>query len=226
MLALCCSLVVLVQYLPSVQAADVRDIFVRLPVSALEKWPGEGDIPLHSAEKRKALASATGDKQQELALTMSLRDVVMDTKNGFIKIDSNGDGEGAVFTMAVWNCADGTKLAGVAIEVWTNVANDTPVVTFWRVKDDKLTEVTKDILPDLTLASFYDTRLDVVKKAQQDGFRWWWKLPQKGTTISVIAPSLENLQEYETLEKPEHAYEGRWDGKKFSWVKVKPKVQD
>ena len=205
-------------------AADVKDVFVKLPASCFEEWGGEGEIPLANPAKRKALVEATGDKQKEIATEMSLRDVVIDTKNGFIKIESNGDGEGTIFTMALWNCADGSKLAGVAIEQWTNVANDTDHISFWQVQGDKLTDVTKDTLPDLTLTSFYDTRLDVVKKAQKDTFRWWWHLPQKGTTISVVAPAMDLIEEYESLTPADHAYEGRWDGKKFSWVKVKPKA--
>ncbi len=204
---------------------DIKDVFVRLPAACFAQWAGEGEIPLADPAKRKALTAATGDQQQDLATAMSLREVVIDTKNGFLKVESNGDGEGMIFTMTLWNAADGTKLAGVAIERWTNVANDTPYIAFFRVKDDMLTDVSSGILPaQITLESFFDTNKDIVKAAAKDGFRWWWVLPRKGTTLEVKSPSMELIDEYAKLEKPDHAYEGRWDGKKFTWVKVKPKA--
>ncbi|RBP36056.1 hypothetical protein DES53_1184 [Roseimicrobium gellanilyticum] len=206
-------------------ALDVKDVFVKLPASCFDAWPGEDNSAIKDPAKRKVLINSPEDKVEEVGRPMLVWKVEADTKNGFIKIDSSGDGEGAVFTMALWNCKDGTKLAGVAIEQWTNVANDTDHISFWKVDGDKLTEVTKDILPDLNLSSFYsDKRQELVKKAAKDNFRWWWHLPQKGTTIDVSAPAIELIEEYEPLANPDHAYEGRWDGKKFTWVKVKPKA--
>lgn len=207
----------------ALSAADVKSVFAQLPASCFAEWPGEGDIQLADPQKRKALAAATGEARTSTATAMSLRDVIIDTKNGYIRLESNGDGEGSIFTMALWNCKDGTKLAGVAIERWTNVANDTPHISFWKVEGDTLTDVTKKHLPELTLTSFYDAREAQVKAASKGGFRWWWHLPQKGTTIELKAPSLDLMDEYAELENPDHAYEGRWDGTKFTWVKVKPK---
>lgn len=208
-----------------VLALDVKDVFVKLPPSCFSDWPGEDNNPIKDPAQRKVLINTPEEKVDEVGRPMLVWKVEADTKNGFIKIDSGGDGEGAIFTMALWNCKDGTKLAGVAIEQWTNVANDTKHISFWKVEGDKLTEVTKDILPDLTLTSFYhEKRHELVKKAQEDHYRWWWHLPQKGTTMEVSAPAIELIEEYEPLANPDHAYEGRWDGKKFTWVKVKPKT--
>jgi hypothetical protein len=208
-------------------ALDVKDVFVKLPASCFDAWAGEENNPIKDPAQRKVLINTPEEKVEEVGRPMLVWKVETDTKNGFIKISSNGDGEGTIFTMALWNCKDGTKLAGVAIEQWTNVANDTDHISFWKLDGDKLTEVTKDILPDLNLTSFYsEKRQEVVKKAQKDNFRWWWHLPQKGTTVELTAPAIELIEDYEPLANPDHAYEGRWDGKKFTWVKVKPKARE
>lgn len=204
------------------RADDLAELFPKLPASVFENWVGEDPKPIADPANRTRLFAATGDARDTLATEFGLRDVKVDEKNGFFSFDSNGDGEGAIFTMTFWKAKDGTKLVGVAIEQWTNVANDTAHISFWRVRDGKFTEATKEILPDIRLANFFDKHPDKVKAAATDGFRWWWKLPQKGTTIRLVAPSLELMDEYADLAQPDHAYEGRWDGKAFTWVKVKP----
>lgn len=202
-------------------ADDLAAIFPKLPASVFEKWAGEDPKPIADPANRAKLVAAKPDALADTASAFALRDAVVDEKNGFLRFGSNGDGEGDIFTMTFWKCSDGSKLVGVAIEHWSNVANDTSHISFWRARDGKLTEVTAEILPDLTLAGFFDKHADKVKLASADGFRWWWKLPQKGTTVRLEAPSLELLDEYADLARPDHAYEGRWDGKKFTWVKVK-----
>lgn len=220
------AIIVLMALSSTAWADDLTDLFVKLPASAFTEWAGEDPKPIADSENRSRLLAATGDARTAIATELSLRDVVVDGKNGFLRFGSNGDGEGTIFTMTFWKCADGSKLVAAAIERWTNVANDTPAIVFWRVKDGGFKEVTKDILPDITLKNFYDKHANIVKAASADGFRWWWKLPQKGTTIRIEAPSLELLDEYADLAQPDHAYEGRWDGKAFTWAKVSAAKKD
>lgn len=212
--------------LSSVRADDLAELFPKLPASVFEQWVGEDPKPIADAANRTRLMAATGDARDMLATDFGLRDVKVDEKNGFLSFDSNGDGEGVIFTMTFWKAKDGAKLVGVAIEQWTNVANDTAHISFWRVRDGKLTEATKEVLPDVALTNFFDKHPEKVKAAATDGFRWWWKLPQKGTTIRLEAPSMELIDEYADLAQPDHAYEGRWDGKSFTWVKVKAAKKD
>ncbi len=210
----------------SALADDLTDFFVKLPAVAFTEWAGEDPKPVADPANRARLLAATGEGREAIATELGLRDVKVDGKNGYLSFNSNGDGEGTIFTMTFWKCADGSKLVSAAIEKWTNVANDTSYIAFWRVKDGSFTEVTKDILPDITLAGFYDKHPEKVKAAAADGFRWWWKLPQKGTSIRLEAPALELMDEYADLAQPDRAYEGRWDGKVFTWVKVKAAKKD
>lgn len=219
-------LAVVIALASSAHADDLTDLFPKLPASVFEKWAGEDPKPIVDPANRSKLVTAKAGDLEAVSATLGLRDVVVDSKNGYLRFDSSGDGEGTVFTMTFWKCADGSKLLGAAIESWNNVSNDTAHISFWRVRDGKLAEVTKEFLPDITLAKFHDKHTDKVKAAAAQGFRWWWKLPQKGTSILIEAPSLENMEEFEMLATPDHAYEGRWDGKVFKWVPVKPKARE
>lgn len=203
------------------QAGELAELFARLPASAFAKWAGGEPKRIADTANRARLVAAGGDAVKSVAVELGLRDFALDERNGFLRFGSETDGEGTVFTMALWKCADGSKLAGAAIEHWSNVTNETAQITFWRLRDGKLADVTAEMLPDVTLAKFYEGHADKVRAAAKEGFRWWWKLPQKGTTIRIEAPSLENLDDYAALAKPDHAYEGRWDGKVFRWAKVK-----
>lgn len=203
------------------RAGELAELFPKLPASVFAKWAGEGAKPIADAANRIRLVAAGGDAGKSIAAELRLRDFALDERNGFLRFGSESDGEGTVFTMALWKCTDGSKLAGAAIEHWSNVTNETAHITFWRVRDGKLADVTAEMLPEVTLAKFYEGHADKVRTAAAEGFRWWWKLPQKGTTIRIEAPSLENLDDYAALAKPDHAYEGRWDGKAFRWVRVK-----
>ncbi len=205
----------------SSRAGELAGWFSKLPGSVFAKWPGEDPKPIVDSANRARLAAAAPDAAKAVAAELGLRGFDLDEKSGFLRFESNSDGEGAVFTMALWKCDDGSKLIGAAIEQWSNVTNETPHISFWRVRDGKLAEATADILPALKLVSFFDGHQAKVKAAAGEGYRWWWKLPRKGTTIRIEAPSLENLDEYAELAKPDHAYEGRWDGRAFRWVKVK-----
>lgn len=216
--------VALIATVSSVRADDLAELLPKLPASVFEAWGGEDPRPLLDPANRAKLVAAKGDALTEVATSLGLRDLIIDEKNGFLRFNSNGDGEGDIFNMTFWKCADGSRLVGAAIEHWSNITNGTSHISFWRVRDGKLTDVSKDILPDIPFAKFYgtDKKPDMVKAAAAEGYHWWWKLPQKGTTIRVEAPSMELIDEYADLAQPDHAYEGRWDGKAFTWAKVKP----
>lgn len=212
----------LVAALSARAADDLATLFPRLPASVFGKWAGEDPKPIADPANRARLIAAKADAVRAISTELHIRDFTYDSRHGFLSFGSDGDGEGTTFTMALWKTKDGTPLLGVAIEQWSNVANDTRHISFWRLRDGQLTDVSAALLPKLTLASFYEGRADRVKAAAAENYRWWWQLPQHGTTIQLRAPSLENYDDHAALARPDHAYEGRWNGQTFTWVRVKP----
>ena len=209
--------------LSSADAGDLEDLFVQLPASCFAKW-GEDGAPLIAApENRGRLVQAAPAALETCAAGLGLRNAVIDRQHGYLIFGSNTDGEGDVFTLSFWKCDDGSKLVGVTIEHWGTSTSDTIHVSFWRKTGERMRDVTDSFIPVIPLAKFYDKQPALVKAAAADGFHWRWMLPQRGTTIRVEAPSLQLLDEYAGLGDPAHAYEGRWDGKGFTWVRVDPK---
>ena len=217
------SLTVLLLSLPAAHADELGDIFLKLPGSCFEKWGENGPPPIATPANRTRLVQAAPGDIEKCAAELGLRNVVIDHQHGFITFGSNTDGEGDVFTLSFWKCDDGTRLVGITIDHWSTSTSDTSHVSFWRKAGERMLDVTDSFLPVIPLTKFFDRHPDAVKAAAADGFHWRWLLPQRGTTIRVEAPSLQLLDEYAVLGEPDHAYEGHWDGKGFTWARVDPK---
>lgn len=217
------SLAVFLLSLASAHADELGDIFIKLPGSCFEKWGEGGPPPIAMPENRARLAQAAPGDLEKCAAELGLRNVVIDRQHGFITFGSNTDGEGDVFTLSFWKCDDGTRLVGVTIDHWSSSTSDTAHVSFWRKSGEHVRDVTESFVPAIPLSKFFDKHAAEVKAAAADGFHWRWTLPQRCTTIRVEAPSLQLLDEYAVLGEPDHAYEGKWDGTGFTWVRVDPK---
>lgn len=209
--------------LSSVRAGELEDFFIKLPASCFEKWGGDGVPLIASPENRRRLVQGPPAELNKRAADLGLRNAVIDSQHGFLTFGSNTDGEGDVFTLSFWRCDDLSRLVGVTIEHWSASTSDTPHVSFWRSAGGSLRDVTDNFIPVIPLTKFFDRHPGLIKAAAADGFHWRWTLPQQGTTIRVQAPAIQLLDEYAALGDPDHAFEGQWDGKGFTWVRVDPK---
>lgn len=114
--------------------------------------------------------------------------VVVDDANGFLEIKDSGTGGGTfVFQLAIFKNAKKEDLIGVNYFSYEDLNQGmiTGGNLFFFGGEKKLSDVTKDVLPDMTTAEdkAYNGHSDVIFETYKEGVYEYFELPRNGTTV-------------------------------------------
>ncbi|WP_050027450.1 hypothetical protein [Verrucomicrobium sp. BvORR034] len=198
----------------------VVDFFHLLPDQALKPWNEiHGEL---TPARRKALLSGDATAVTKAKEETHVREIHVDTKNGYLDFTSPGDGEGMNVHMTYWRekkQKDGACLIAVVIDGWSVASHSTDLIKFYRWAPEapkKLEDVSAQHIPALHAENFFKTTKEIGEEAEAAGLKWWWILPQKGTSIRIQGAEIGEDQLADKLGPPQYVYVLDWNGTDFS----------
>lgn len=120
-------------------------------------------------------------------------DFQIERKSGYMSFVTKGDGENRYVELALWNLGD-DKLLIMTISVIANCTEYTKDVFIFQIKQNKLFDLTSQLLPRIQLNDFFNYSKfheGDLKNLQVQGIKWNWELPRIGRSIRIIAPSYD-----------------------------------
>lgn len=202
-------LVALLFCMGQAQAQTIGDLFVQLPQTIFEPIEKMVSTPF-TTSTRKSIVTA---KQHR-----AVRNFQQDNANGFLAFATETDGDGYAFEMTYWKLASGDKLIATLVNNNGNCSRYTQSAEFWLYQKGKITNVTKEYYVKVALYKFYKKITpNISTLAKQGQIKPLWVLPQKGTTIRIIAPEYDCGDD--SLPPGNFYFEMQWQNGKFELVK-------
>lgn len=209
---------------------DVGEYFLLLPDSIFNDLPflKKGTM---SADFRAELLASTQRDSWESGWPYYL--ATRDLRNGYLRMNSVGDGEGAYLEMCYWNCPDGGRLIAVNVGQWAMCCEES-TVSFFHFEADEWTRV-PDPMPAIQLSDFLKTGHENLQPAlEAEDVYLAFQLPHEGKDIGVhfdvdsyeyhsFEPPLEPDAQMKWLDQffefvEFSSLELKWDGCKFEKV--------
>lgn len=196
-------------FMGQAQAQTIGDLFVQLPQAIFEPIEKMVSTPFTTSTRKSIIAS----KQHR-----AIRNFQQDNTNGFLAFATETDGDGYAFEMTYWKLASGDKLIATLVNNNGNCSRFTENAQFWLYQKGKITNVTKDYYVKLALNKFYKKITPNIIALTKQGFNSpLWILPQKGTTIRIVAPEYDCGDD--SLPQSDFYFEMQWQNGNFELVK-------
>ena len=151
----------------SAAPASVIDCYNEIPSSFFN----DAKYELKQSGK-KWLTASTADAEIE---------ALVDIPNGYIRIEDPGTGGGTrVDEVALFISKSGAVIIGINRKDIDGVTGTSSSLVFVSKEGGKWTDVTKKVLPQLTIAAFFRSGFDPGGKVTVLS---WYELPRRGTTV-------------------------------------------
>lgn len=195
---------------------DLPALFAALPAEFIPHADALTGLEVPAARVRLVKAKNATETKAALA-ALHADSWSSQPKNGYLKINSLGDGEGETLEAALWKRKDGSRLIGLHLQHWSAGPNHSVSVRLIELRNGQMRDVTTAQWPMPRLADFYREAkaANVPPGGLVEGD---WSLPQKGTTI-VIHPGKEDEADMlgpDVKSDEDFLIELRWDGQKFA----------
>lgn len=165
----------------TLQAQTAAKILLNIPDSCFKELIHFTGEPFSISVRKKIIQN-----QQHTGYRLS----VLDNKNGYLQIFTEGDGDNMELAICCWKMS-GISLVAVVVNTAANCTNYTNKSFFYEAKNGVLKDRTRQLNPSISIAGFLpancsDTALYQALTSQN--IHCLWKLPRAGKSIEVTAP--------------------------------------